>query len=138
MPHEGGQRFGIGSVPAEMIIAWLSEGLQDDAATLPARQEGRVLPGPVLLKSPAKWQQLAVDATFADGKTRDVTRLTVFSSSDPSIADVIADRAGRVQAAGRGRDPVPLSRADDLGPHHLSGTARGLRLAEPAGDELRR
>ena len=36
----------------------------------------------------AKWQQLSVAATFTDNVTRDVTRLTVFSSSDPSIADV--------------------------------------------------
>ena len=47
-----------------------------------------MLPGARVLKSPAKWQQLAVAATFADGTDRDVTRLTVFSSSDPAIADV--------------------------------------------------
>lgn len=88
VPHEGGQRFGGQSVPAEMLIAWLTEGLQDDPASLPAVKKVEVLPGARILHTPSKWQQLAVVATFADGLTRDVTRLSNFSSSDPSIADV--------------------------------------------------
>src|SRR6202023_2071853 len=35
---------------------------------------------------PSRWQQLAVLAPFADGSVRDATRLTVFSSSDTSVA----------------------------------------------------
>ncbi len=88
VPHEGGQRFGATSVPGEMMLAWLTEGLKDDPTTLPAVKKIEVTPDSRLLKAPAKWQQLAVNATFADGLSRDVTRLTVFSSSDPSIADV--------------------------------------------------
>jgi hypothetical protein len=88
VPHEGGQRFAPTSIPGEMLTAWLTEGVKDDAPTLPAVKKIDVLPGARLLNAPAKWQQLAVNATMADGKTRDVTRLTVFSSSDPSIADV--------------------------------------------------
>lgn len=88
VPHEGGQRFGLSSVPSEMIIGWLAEGLADDAPTLPPVKSVQVAPGNRVLKAPAKWQQLAVNVTFADGKARDVTRLTNFSSSDPSIADV--------------------------------------------------
>ena len=88
VPHEGGQRFGMNSVPAEVTLAWLTEGLADDAPTLPAVKGIQVAPGPRILKAPAKWQQVAVTAAFADGKARDVTRLTNFSSSDPSVADV--------------------------------------------------
>jgi len=88
VPHEGGQRFGLSSVPGEMIVNWLTEGLKDDAPTLPAVKQAVVTPSARVLKLPAKWQQLAVNVTFEDGKTRDMTRLTVFSSSDPSIADV--------------------------------------------------
>jgi len=47
-----------------------------------------VLPGMRVLNAPARWQQLAVLAHRADGSVRDVTRLTVFSSSDPAVADV--------------------------------------------------
>ena len=87
VPHEGGQRFGATSVPGEMRTAWLTEGLKDDAATLPPLKKIDVTPASRLLKAPSKWQQIAVVGTFGE-VTRDVTRLTVFSSSDPSIADV--------------------------------------------------
>ncbi len=88
VPHEGGQRFGATSVPGEVTLAWLAEGLKDDAATLPPLKKIEVTPPSRLLKAPSKWQQLAVVATFGETTTRDTTRLTVFSSSDPSIADV--------------------------------------------------
>jgi hypothetical protein len=71
-----------------MLTAWLTEGLQDDPATLPSIKKVEVLPGARILKSPSKWQQLAVVATFEGDATRDVTRLSNFSSSDPTIADV--------------------------------------------------
>jgi hypothetical protein len=88
VPHEGGQRFGMTSYPGEILGAWLAEGLQEDPANLPPLKAVQVTPAGRVLKSPAKWQQLAVVGTFADGKTRDVTRLTNFSGSDPSVADV--------------------------------------------------
>jgi hypothetical protein len=88
VPHEGGQRFPPSSVAAQTIRNWLSEGLRDDPASLPALQRIEVLPGARVLKEPGRWQQLAVLAHFADGSARDVTRLTVFSSSDTTIADV--------------------------------------------------
>jgi hypothetical protein len=88
VPHEGGQRFPPSSVPARVFRAWLAEGLRDDPPTLPALTGITVLPGPRVLKDPAHWQQLAVLARFADGSVRDVTRLTVFSSSDSAVADV--------------------------------------------------
>jgi hypothetical protein len=88
VPHEGGQRFQPASVPAQVFRAWLTEGLQDDPPTLPAVKGITVLPGSRVLKDPARWQQLAVLAQFSDGTTRDVTRLTVFSSSDSAVAEV--------------------------------------------------
>jgi Protein of unknown function (DUF1553)/Protein of unknown function (DUF1549) len=91
VPHEGGARFGPTSIPAEMVSAWLGEGMQDDAKDLPTVKSVTVLPGNRVQLNPAKWQQLAVKATFTDNKTRDVTRLTNFSSSDPGVADVTAN-----------------------------------------------
>ncbi len=91
VPHEGGQRFAASSVPANAIRAWLTEGLQDDPADLPPLQGIEVLPGSRVQKSPARWQQLAIQARFADGSVRDATRLTVFSSSDPAVAEVNAN-----------------------------------------------
>ena len=87
IPHEGGPRLvSLNPVPAHTIRAWLTEGLRDDPANLPALLKIEVLPGARVLRAPARRQQLAVLATFADGKVRDVTRLTVFSSSEESLA----------------------------------------------------
>jgi hypothetical protein len=90
VPHEGGQRFQATSVPARMMRDWLAEGLQDDPPELPALKGATVLPGARVLREPARWQQLAVVAQFADGTSRDVTRLSVFTSSDTAVADVSA------------------------------------------------
>jgi hypothetical protein len=95
VPHEGGARFAANSLPGQTIRAWLTEGLQDDPATLPALTTIEVLPGMRVLNQPARWQQLAVIAKFADGSSRDVTRLTVFTSSDTAVASV--DPTGLVE-----------------------------------------
>jgi Protein of unknown function (DUF1553)/Protein of unknown function (DUF1549) len=100
VPHEGGQRFGATSVPGEVLTAWLAEGLKDDAPNQPPVKSVSVSPGARVLKAPAKWQQLGVTVTFADGATRDVTRLSNFSSSDPSIADVTPNGLVEFKRAG--------------------------------------
>src|SRR5205823_171420 len=56
-------------------------------ADLPPLKKLSVTPPARVLQTPARWQQLAAVATFGEA-ARDVTRLTVYSSSDPSIADV--------------------------------------------------
>ena len=89
VPHEGGQRFLPDSVPVRALRDWLAEGLRDDPPTAAARQEHRHsarLPRATGARSLA-----AIGGAWAisrDGSVRDVTRLTVFSSSDPAVADV--------------------------------------------------
>jgi hypothetical protein len=95
VPHEGGQRFTARSLPARVMRDWLAEGLRDDPPGLPELKAIHILPGSRVLTDPGRWQQLAVRATFADGSVRDVTRLTVFSSSDSAVADV--NSAGLVE-----------------------------------------
>jgi hypothetical protein len=89
--HEGGQRFLPNSIPAHTMRTWLTEGLQDDPPNLATLKHIDVLPGARVLNAPGKWQQLAVVAQFTDGSSRDVTRLTVFSSSDDAVAKVNTD-----------------------------------------------
>jgi hypothetical protein len=88
VPHEGGQRFRPDAVPAGVIRTWLAEGLQDDPPTAAGPQGVTILPGSRVLKAPARFQQLSVLAKLPDGGTRDVTRLTVVTSSDPAVAEV--------------------------------------------------
>ena len=100
VPHEGGLRFPPDSVPAQIFQSWLADGLQDDPADLPPLQGIEILPGSRVLSEPARWQQLAVRARFGDGGVRDVTRLTVFSSSDNAVADVSSSGLVEFQQSG--------------------------------------
>jgi hypothetical protein len=95
LPHEGGVRLPASSLPAEAIADWLRAGTPDDPPGLPPVKSLTVTPAVRNLVAPADpAQQLAVVATFADGSTRDVTRLSVFTTSDLSVAD--ATLTGRV------------------------------------------
>ena len=88
VPHEGGSRWTASSLPLEMVREWHRQGLQDDASTLPAVKSLAATPKLRVMHAPTKWQQVSVNATFADGTARDVTRLTNFSSSDLNVAEV--------------------------------------------------
>lgn len=57
-------------------------------------------PAERLLHAPARSQQLSIRAFFADGQNRDVTRLTLFCSSDPDTATVDANGLVRFQKPG--------------------------------------
>ncbi len=98
--HEGGARFPVTSIPSQTLITWMAQGLNDDAPTLPTVTKVDVLPGARVLNEPSRFQQLSVLAHFSDGSSKDVTRLTVFSSSDPAIANV--DTKGLVEFAQSG------------------------------------
>jgi hypothetical protein len=89
--HEGGSRFSPDSLPARALVNWLHEGLRDDPKELPQLVKLDIRPGSRVLTAPSRWQQLAVVACFSNGTERDVTRLTVFSSSDTAVADVNAN-----------------------------------------------
>ncbi len=95
IPHEGGVRYPAQSLAAGALCGWLAEGLHDDPPGAALLQSIEILPGPRVQREPARWQQLLVLAHLSDGSTRDVTRLTVFSSSDTSVAEV--DRHGLVE-----------------------------------------
>jgi hypothetical protein len=88
VPHEGGQRFLPGSLPAEWLRAWVAQGAADDPPDSATLQKISVTPSGRLLTAPGRWQQLAVQAHWSDGTVCDVTRLSCFSSSDTTIADV--------------------------------------------------
>ena len=118
VPHEGGSRFPASSIPARAMHSWLAEGMNDDDPKLPALKKIEVLPGSRVLNEPARWQQLAVMATFADGKVKDVTRLTVFSSSDNAIASVTSN--GQVEFNQAGEVAILCRYLEELYPVRLT------------------
>jgi len=86
VPHQGGVIFSP-QQPAYLTLArWIAEGCDLQNAAAVTRLE--VLPGDSRLPSDAPRLTLAVQAHFADGASRDVTDLTVFTSSQPGLASV--------------------------------------------------
>ncbi len=99
--HAGGPRLlSVNPIPQQIFRAWLTEGLRDDPANLPELVKIEVEPHNRVQLAPARTQQLAVLAHFADGSVRDVTRLTAFSSSDDGIASVDANGFVEMKQAG--------------------------------------
>ncbi len=139
VPHEGGQRFGATSVPGRDDDGVARGGTAGRRRRRSRRsRRSKCCPARRVLKSPAKWQQLAVVATLRRRHSPRRDPPDRLQQQRPVHRRRDAERPGRVQAARRGRDPVPLPRRADLGPPDLPRTARRLRLAQPAGDELRR
>jgi Protein of unknown function (DUF1553)/Protein of unknown function (DUF1549) len=113
VPHRGGLQLRTTDYAYDVLRQWIAEGCRVDAAEgarcvrlelLPA--SGRVL------KQPHLRQQLVARAYYGNGKVRDVTRLTKFSSSDEQIASV--DENGIVVGNRRGQVAVMARYLDQL------------------------
>ena len=106
VPHVGGRRLRPGDAAFPILRGWIAEGARAEAegvacvALEVAPGEGRVL------AAPGRSQQLAVTARFADGTTRDVTRIAHFESSHPGVAEV--DPRGKVTGTGRGQAAISV------------------------------
>lgn len=87
IPHEGGVRFSAESLPARVLENWLRNAMPNDSPVA-APPKLQVEPGHAVLREPERQVQLAVRANFPGENWRDVTRLTVFQSSDPTLAVV--------------------------------------------------
>ena len=125
--HAGGKRFKYASYFAQLLRGWQAEGLRDDSQSGGIRSL-EVIPARRVLHAPARWQQLAVRATFNDGHTADVTRLTTFSSTDLAVASV--DRMGFVEFNYQGEVAI-LCRF--LGKME---SVRLMHIASPPADDL--
>jgi hypothetical protein len=98
-PHEGGKILKEGSREHQVLLDWIKAGAPGPNKDDPTLQKVEVAPGQRLLKV-GEQVQLAVKATFSDGKTKDVTWLTQFVSNDTSVAEVSADGLVKVVRAG--------------------------------------
>ncbi|MBI1830748.1 MAG: DUF1549 domain-containing protein [Planctomycetes bacterium] len=70
------------------LIACIGIVFPQDASAQSPSVRLQVFPSDRVLEAPHATQQLAVIAHFPNGVTRDVTRLTLFSSSDTAVATV--------------------------------------------------
>ena len=102
--HGGGRRLRKGEAPYEAMHGWISEGLRLDAADTPNLLRIEILPSKRILRDASEQQQLIVNGYFSDGSVRDVTELTVFTSSNESVGSVNAH--GLVAKTGRGETAI--------------------------------
>ena len=133
VPHEGGLRLFRHSKSYEYLRDWMSEGAKYDA-NAPAAIKLEILPGARVLNAPAKTQQVAVVARYADGSSRDVTPICYYNSSNPEIADVDAD--GFVSFKNRGEVAVIAHYLDLVANVRLTHLVEvpGFQVAEVPAD----
>ena len=109
--HGGGLRLRESDAAYALLRDWIAEGCRADLDTGPALAKVEVYPeSGRILREPSRAQQLLVLAHYADGSTRDVTRIASYSSSEDSVATVDPD--GLVEGKDRGEIAVSVRYLD--------------------------
>lgn len=129
--HVGGKRFKYASHYADILRRWQAEGLRDDADSSEI-VSFEVTPERRVLHAPARWQQLAVRASFADGRAVDVTHLTTFQSTDLAIASV--NRTGLVEFNYQGEVAILcrfLGKLESVRLMHIASPPDDYRWSDP-------
>ena len=101
--HVGGALMKPGEPAYELLRLWIAEGVKLDLAS-PRVRSLDVFPKNPLVPLPGMKQQMAVLATYSDGKVRDVSAEAFVESSNTEIATV--DKHGLVTAVRRGEAAV--------------------------------
>ena len=103
VPHTGGVITTPGEPYYEIIKDWIGSGVPIDLKT-PRVKTLEIRTGSAVIGLPGQQQQLAVQATYADGTVRDVSVEAFLDSSNTEVATV--DRKGTVTAVRRGETTV--------------------------------
>jgi hypothetical protein len=109
--HGGGTRLRETDTSYRLLRNWIGEGCQTDLDQAPSLVKVEVYPeSGRILREPFASQQLLVLAHYADGSTRDVTRIASYTSSEESVATVGPD--GLVEGKDRGEIAVSVRYLD--------------------------
>ncbi len=90
-PHGGGIRLVEGDEAYLTIVNWIRNGMPRVSESDPTLVRIEFHPDPTTL-SPKQEFKLAVVATYSDGKSKEVTNVSAFQSSDPGIVKVDAGK----------------------------------------------
>lgn len=85
VPHTGGKRLEPGSEMYQTLVRWIAEGMHYELPNEAALTRIEAQPSRLTMK-PEAAQQLKILAHYADGSSRDVTRLALFEANDPAMA----------------------------------------------------
>jgi hypothetical protein len=109
--HGGGTRLRESDTAYVLLRDWIGEGCKTDLDQAPSLVKLEVYPeSGRILREPFASQQLLVLARYADGSSRDVTRISSYTSSEESVATVGPD--GLVEAKNRGEIAVSVRYLD--------------------------
>lgn len=103
IPHVGGVRTNVGEAYYDLVRDWISQGVKLDR-NAPRVAKIEVFPVNPVVPLPGMKQQVTVQATFADGSTRDVTREAFIESGNIEIIE--ANTSGVLTTLRRGEAPV--------------------------------
>jgi len=92
--HTGGELFTKESDSYRILLAWLNQGAPRDADGAPVPEGIRFQHDRYQFTKPGGNLQTRVVATYSDGSERDVTRWSLFTTSNESVATI--DEAGRL------------------------------------------
>jgi hypothetical protein len=116
--HAGGRRITAGDPVHTVLRTWIAEGLKLDREEEPTLEKIEVFPRKRVLHQPAEQQQISVTGYFSDGTQRDLTSLTVFSSSNENVAGV--NEQGLVEKTGRGETAILARYLDKMDTSYLT------------------
>lgn len=105
MEHGGGEKLTLGGRDYERLRLWLADGAPAPSATDPTVTRIEVFP-PARVMVPGEEQQLAVTATWSDGRKEDVTAVAQFDAINDAVAAVTS--MGRVTAKTAGETHVMI------------------------------
>ncbi|WP_309710501.1 DUF1549 and DUF1553 domain-containing protein, partial [Armatimonas sp.] len=132
LPHRGGTVIAKNSPEHRLLLGWLEQGAPGPIEKEPPLAKLDVLPGDRTLL-PNETQRLLVRATYADGRTEDVTHRALFSVNDPAIASVTDDgtakqlRSGETAVLAKYRDKLTIVRLSAPFPNQLKDSAFATR-----------
>jgi WD40 repeat protein len=105
--HGGGQRIDVGSDAHRLLVRWVRAGMPYEAPQESALVGISVNPREGTYRKQAV-QKLSVLARYADGSTRDVTRLSEYVANEKEIAAV--DDHGTIQVGSLSGEAVVVAR----------------------------
>jgi len=91
VPHTGGKRIDVESDYYDKLRTWIADGAKSDLQRAPTVESLELYPPGAAIGADGQMQKFVAVATYSDGKTRDVTQLAVFQSSNDACAAIGSD-----------------------------------------------
>lgn len=130
--HRGGKRLDRQSRDYRLLLDWLRQGAPGPTGKEASLVKLEVLPGDRMVR-PGEKQRLLVRATFADGRSEDVTHRALYTSNDLGVATVTesglvtVQRPGETAIIAKYMDKLAVARFLAPFPKKVSPAAYSLR-----------